>query len=869
MYPATPLTKPFAVVLFWVCAGLATANPQDQAVESYLRAARMDTLLEVQLESRLEASGDPAERAALGEELSQLYLRLLRELDHSDPYRVLLLNRASDLVQRITDAPMYELRLELLISAYGAQEESIELHRLRLLGAAQREDAREAMLQTSRGLRALLSTLEPKLNRLDRRRTQPLGEDEARRVAIEIDDLRRQRSLAHYYLGWAGYGLAVLEDRHVGDDVFISFGWILGNEGGMPQSIELGQAALEYEHVARSAIGVALCYAQSDGGSLAQSWLTTLLDSTAIEPAVREAAEYRLLQVYAMSRDWFDANQYARLIIKQRDDVRAIRTGDARFLAIRALDSRLGGPPGQGGEQEATKLAQFGIEQLVELGEIGHVVDLYQRYEHLPLLAQGFIPNYARALAQLNRLESGEASTGFLDIAEQLRQALGAGDADDYPDHREDCQLKLAYALIRGDRPEDALVQCDQVIERSLRDSAIEEARWLKIGAYDRSNVLSGRDASAELDRAVRAYVEAYPSTPRTAKLVLRHAMRGTIDQQLAIETLASITDDDPIAIPARRALVQLQYRMLRAKNDGDLDLLRDTRQRIAWLVDQNGTDTGKEDASQANIAILRIGIDLALRDDPADTGSARAMIGILERLVDLSSSLRSVEPELLMRRLQIAMYEGRIERALALVDELRSLDPRQGEQAEILVLNELIELWGQVPNPILARNLVDLGVVVLARLTPPAPEPIGLQVSGLMEVVIHGAVFSEQRQSNPADLSLALRLAKQILLRGQPSESGLLRTASVAAQLGDTQTELEAWLRLLAAYPIDEDRWYEARYESLRVMQLIDPIRARDTFVQFRVLNPALGPSPWDERIGGLFGVSPSTGPGEGGQRP
>jgi len=31
--------------------------------------------------------------------------------------------------------------------------------------------------------------------------------------------------------------------------------------------------------------------------------------------------------------------------------------------------------------------------------------------------------------------------------------------------------------------------------------------------------------------------------------------------------------------------------------------------------------------------------------------------------------------------------------------------------------------------------------------------------------------------------------------------------------------------------------------------------VRARETFQQFRVLHPRLGPSPWNERIADLFG--------------
>lgn len=857
------------LLLVAMLAPISRASPGDESVELYLRGHGMDTLLEVQLESRLDEAQSNDKRAEIAENLAQLYLTQLRATDSDDPYRQVLVIRARDLLSRVSAAPLFDLRIELFINDYALGEDAVELYQLGLLEESGRDQTVQSFIEISRGLRAIMSSIEPELNRLTRRRGQSVGTDEAQEIAAQIETKRRLHSLAAYYMGWSGYGIAVLEDRHVEDTTFIAFAWLLGGEGSMPQQAELRHAAIEFEHVARAAIGVAMCYAQSENESLALAWLNELIDSNAVSDEVRSAAESRKLRVLAASRDWYKAHTYI-YEISDADAGAYLSVPDARFVAMRALDSRVSGLPGKGGEEQAVKVATLGIEHLVGRGEIGHVVDLYQRYERLPLIASGFIPNYARAIAELEQAEANGLQNRYLDIAGQFNQALQSPDASAYPEHREDCRLKLAYTLIRADRPQDAVEQCDQIIERSIRAEAIQEARWLKLAALDRQNVISGKASSPELDQAVRAFVEAYPDAPRTTKLVLRHAMRGTLDEQFAIETLAGIAQDDPIAIPARRTLVQLQYQTLRSTGFADQAMLKNTRELIDWLLQQPTDADSNQSTAQTQMAILRIGIDLALRDTPSDPQRARVLIEVAQSRLGTVPSMTQLEAELLVRSVQIALIEDQIDLALATIDRLRGIDQEQAEYAELLTLNRVIERWDDSRLALDAERLTGFGVSVLARMTPKAPEHIGIQTSRLAEVISDAAELLGSTRNNPSMTQLALRLSKQIIERGSPSEPGLQRTARLAESLKDRDTQLEAWLRLLASYHQDDERWYEARYESLRVMMMIDPTRAIETYQQYKVLNPTLGPAPWNQRIATLFNeTAPDSVNSTGGARP
>lgn len=856
MFRATSPSKLFKYavsVLLAVTAPISVGEPGDEVVEQYLRENRMDTLLEVQLEERLEQAESDEERTALGEELSSLYLRQLRELNADDPYRELTINRAISLVNRLDQVPLYDLRLELQIISFVAHEQDIELYRLGLLERDRQLLSRQAMTESARAFDRISASIEPELSRLDRRRAQPMGSEEAQATNNRIDELRRFLSLASYYKGWSEYALAVLDDRHVGDDAFIAFGRLLGADGVVPQSKDLPRAAVEYEHVARSAIGIAMCHAQSESASLAITWIDTLLGSDELTPDVRQAAQSRKLQILAGAGEWYEAEVFAREILRERGQDASLTVPDARFIAMKALDQRANRSASRGNSDSMNNLARLGLEQLVELGEIGHIVDLYSRYGSLPLLKEGFIPNYAQALGALNAADAGEANPGYLAIAELFSQALKSGDASDYPKQREDCTLKFAYALIRGDRPQDAIEPCNRVLNGSLDPDAKQEARWLMINAFDRINVLANRGSSPELDEAVRAYIEAYPSTSRTAKLILRYAMRGTIDDTVAIDTLSAISDDDPIAIPARRTLVRLIYEQLRTTGFTDQQRILDARRRIVWLTHQPPAADSIED-SRARLDILRLGIDLALRSVPPDVGGARMMIEQARSMLDAAPDRARIEGELAYQDIQIALFEKRQDQAVALIEPLRQIDEQRANDAEVLVLNALIDLWSNRKDARLAGFVVKLGSPVLSRVTPKAPAQIGLQTSALIETVAHAALLLAETGTDEDQLEHASRLSRQILDRGQPSEPGLRRTAQIAAELKDAATELEAWLRLLAAYQPKDDEWFEARYQSLALMQRLDPVRAKQTFVQFKVLNPELGPAPWNTRIAELF---------------
>jgi len=836
------------------CAFGASMGPGDEQVEAYLKAHAMTGLLEIQLEERIRDAKNKDEQQRLIEKLSKLYLDQLSLYGRDDPYRQIVINRARSLTERMGSSPMYALRIELLIESYLGVESAVELARLELLDDEDRQQAIDALVEINRGLNALVGKIDPAVAQQERLRIRAKG-DGIEQATERLAELRRYRSLGHYYHGWTGYSLAVLKEQHVPAGVFASFGWLLGSEGDMPQLSLLNKSTLEYEHVARAAIGVAMSYAQSDDSPAGRAWARAVVESEYTDSDARLAGEDRQIQIMAIDRDWIDTYEYVHVIERQRGERNSMRVGDARFLALQALHAMDSTRAGRGGLAGAKKVGQYALEQLVELKEIGHVLDLYRRFDSLPMLADGFIPHYARALAELRRIEQTGKSGMYASVASLIAQALDAPDADRFPEERDDASLKLAYAEIRSGRATQAIQICDAIIETSTNEASIEEARWMRIAAIDSVDINANTGTSKRLKDAVREYIVAYPSTARSAQLILRHALQGAVDARVAIESLSAIGDDDPIVLPARRALVQLEYQQLKATGFRDAERAARVLAMVRWILEKQPKEVVDLSDAKSRIGTIRIGLDLSLRIPQADIELANRLVELGMGILAFDSSLSVYRSEFVYRQVEVALRSRRVDDAMDLLDELGSLDQSKARSARILVFNGVLERWNQRPDVLSARRIVDLGSVILSEHMPAYPEPMGVQMSGVAETIAHAGVYLWDAQNDTDDRDLALRVSLMVLERGNPTEQGLRRTAALAAQVKDYANELEAWLRLLGAYPNTDEKWYQARYESLRVMKRVNFARALSAYDQYRVLHPTLGPEPWNERIAGLFG--------------
>ena len=860
------------VLIALVFPAVVCSSPDDEQVARFLKSNQMFSLLEVQIEDRISrANAD--ERAELTQELSALYLEQLRAAEKGTPYYNLLLNRARSLVARMGSTQMFELRIELLVYQYLEVEPDVQLNRLELLDLSEKAHAVSTMKSLESALSNLTKQLDPLVAKMERAQS---NERSAYRDKIELPRLRRFRSLAHYYHAWVGYSLASLQGQHVPNDVFVSFGWLLGAKGEMPQYSLLNKSTLEFEHVARSAIGLALAYAQSDDQSLARSWAKSVVYSEHVSKPVQDAAMSRFIQILAIGKDWTDLD---RLIQKndaendsQPNDAQAessLSVSDARFLALRSLEAmQSGANPGQGGQTDAKSVAKHAIGALVSHGEVGHVLELYRRFDSLPILLNSFITIYAQALADLNDAEHAGDTALYSSVALRFARALESKDASQFPAEQDDCAIKLAYCELRAQRASEAVAVCEKLIERTESDTTIEEARWLRIAALATLAPRSSKDQS-NLTAAVRQYIVAYPSTPKSAKLILRHAMQGAVDQRVAIETLESIPESDPIALPARRALIGLFYEHSKSIGYTDGAELEQIVELVRWVYTNELPLDPESKAYATQMGTTRIGLDIIFRLPDPDIALAIELVQYGQSLMRAQSTLQVYQSEFMYRAVQITLIEQDITQAIKISQELRAIDSQRATDAQALVLYQLMRAWHEKPSRSLAKFIVDIGPDVLAAQSPSAPDPLSNRVSQIAETVAQASKMQWVYKKDQALQDLAMRLTKLVLDRGRPSEAGLIFATQLADEMGNQRVELQAWLMLLASYESDTEQWYHARYESLGLLFVLDPPRATAVYRQFQALHPTGSPEPWASKFQAFDSQVNATTPTRSGGQP
>lgn len=822
-----------------VATAAARADAPDPVV-SALTEAGMDDVLEAHLLAELDRAADGPGRDALIERLAALYAGLLRsESMPAGAERTALTTRAWALADRAGESRAFELRLTLLLNEYLPIERAADLHELRLLSDEDRARHVSVLRGLSTRLRAMAqaaTTEAVRAERLTNASADPMPTDSARAAL-------RARSLTNYYAAWSGLTLATLEERVAPDEIKTSFGWLLGAEGQMPMLESVPAGALELDHVARAAIGVGRARALGREWLLAEQWLRLVAESDRASDAVRSQATARLLRVSAQQRDWVGVLQLMELVRGGE----ALPTAEARYVALAALEATRGART----DSPAARVAEKAIDDLIARGEIGHVLDLRDRFGASGLLGDGFVGQYAAGLDRLELAQQSGTPGLFGDAAASLLSAAAASDAARFPVQRDDARLKAAFAEIRAGRPRDAIKIARSVIDADPGSEAREEAAWLLVVAIDETLDPALRP---ELAESVRSYLAAYPGTERASRLLVRHAGTDILDPAEAGEGLRAIGEDDPVALAARRVLLRLMYRAWVGGQRADTVARQDMLGLIDWIWARESGSTDRGTPAD-RLEAARIALDVTLGATPVDTGRAVRALGIARRSIGENPKLARYGEELQLRAAEVFASSGELDKAAAAADELRAAASPLGSSADRVLLAAVLRRLDDRPDDLAASTLgVRIGTRLSGELIPPEPERLGPDTSAVIDRVWRLMAAHAERSGDPAPAAVALRLGRVVLERGMPTAQGLRDLASLAGSQRDVRTELDAWSGLLSAARPEEEVWWEARYHTLRLLGAADPDAARRAMEQHRVLHPGAGVEPWATRIEELF---------------
>ncbi|MEZ6242827.1 MAG: hypothetical protein R3B57_07260 [Phycisphaerales bacterium] len=880
-----------AIVLAPALARAQESGAPDEVVERYLRDHALDELLGAQLRERL-ATTEGAERERLAERLGTLYTRDLVAAATPQARRKAE-ERARALLDAMPEGKLFNLRVGLAITMYLPAEETIESWRLMLTG----DEEADAAVATLRSVREVLDEVAILADReviVLERRERTAEEIERAQVLEDLAEARRVRSLAHYYSGWSSYYIAL--EQHAPQDATAataSFAHLLDTPERRPTADRLPRRLLQFEHVARAAIGVALSYALDGHRDDSITWLEAIEDSGMIPPEAESQLSAAWIVVLSQGGEWRRLEERIKDLRQRRGP---LDEGQARLLAVTTLRALDAGALASSDRTPVRDLASMAIDDLNAVASTAHVLDLASKFDNVPLGDSGFILLYAKGLrayreARETHDRSGEdpghpatnqtLTRQYDEAAAAFEHALAAPDAGKHPHEQESCRLRLGTSLFYAGE----LARAAEILEplaKSDDPEVSDESAWMRVVALDLASRDGDKAAMAARDEAAAAYIRANPRSDRAAMLLMRLADVELLGDRQAAEVLAAVNPDSPLAAAARRHESRLRYRVFRSATPETREEAGAKFLAVAEpLLDEDlkTATTGQEPAAGEAAAALMVRarqvLDVVLSVDSIDVARAERAIHVIEALAETrSESLDDLHAELTFRRLQIAMRRDETDQVEALLATLDEEGGRFDDAAHRQLYAKAAEDWAAPPRHVEeARRVIRYGTRVIEQLRRTDPNLIGAATLGVMDTVASAGEYLFDTVGDTVTRDLALELDKRVLDAGRRPESVLRRTARLAETAGKSDTALDAWLTLMAGLEEGSPFWFEARYESIRLMLVLDPTRAREAMAQFRILHPGTLAPPWDERFADLEAkvkLAPDTGvqtpEGEGG---
>jgi hypothetical protein len=833
-------------------SGLCAGTPEDDRITEYLAENSLQELLEVQLFDRFEREREPDVRIAFANQLGRIYLDRLSDDQMGDTDRKDYLLKGQVLVGLIPDNKLLELRLELLVAQYKAYEQVADLQRIGLLDAAQTDEAAVAldMLHSDFGHIARLADSD--VESFNRQAARTSGESQQENERL-LADARAVYSRASFFEGWAGYSLGVVTGREVDSSVFKAFGWVLGFDGNLPVLVDVDLDLLEYEHVARAMIGVALCKLHNREYHSSRLWLEAVHDSSVAAEFAKDFAYQRQVDVSLAEHDWKQALSQIGVLTRQ-SSASLVDVALARAVVLRTMEALQEDLQGRGGDETGTELVKVGLARLVELGEIGHVIDLLERFGSLPSIGNGFVGSYAQGVSEMMRAESSEHAVGFSDAAIRFVRALTAHDVTEYLDYAADAALKLVYCELRSDRPSAALRSLETYSEYLISAEQLEESGWLEILALD-AIVRSGQEQmGVRLAQSLGAYIRAYPSSERANKLIVQYALSPYLEDVEALDGLMIEDPSNPLAIPARRKLVQMLYKNPELTTGGREQSNREIVEHAQWIWLHQPTDIENAREARERLAVCRIAVLIGLETDPVEHEFLRSAVDRMKKLIDSEPAFDLYRSELAFREVQVLLLEGEVDRAGAIAIGSSDLNSEHLRGALSMVFGRSHRRFMEQRNTVHAQSMVRYGRAFVEHQVVDPEDQLDARLSLAAESVAMGAMYIAQQTNDDFMRELALAYGFRVFEFGVPSEHGLVQTAELCEQYGRHDDALLCWNRLVQTLDDELIQWHRARYESLRLLKRRDSSQASEAYRQYKALHPSGSPEPWGGLIKDLF---------------
>lgn len=851
-------------------------GPEDR-VERYLERMGLNDLLAAQLRDRL-ARAPSSKKIEVAERLGKIYAAQLRTAStQQERERVEALAR--ELLAAVPTAQSFDLRIDLSKAAYLKAEEIAERARLLLATPEDLAEAERILRQVRDVFRDIGAEVNRRVESLERQEKRQTGID-LEEIQAQLTEARRLRSLSMYYSGWSSYYLGeMIREPNLGAEAIASFAWLL-NAGGERQyePDKVPGNLLRYDHVARAAIGVALCHSLRGDDAAAVRWLDLVRNAEELSDEVRAQLFARRAIVYARARRWADLEWM--LHVRARDArpaaEKALSVPEARLLAVLSL-SALGAPGAPERADLVRALAQVALGELVNRGEVGHVLDLVRTFGEAPIGSDGFIIRYVRGLQKYDDARKAHAQAGesdqeptslptvavrYREAASLLRQSTDAVDVATFPAEAARAAVMTGLALFYAGDLEQAADRLQSVAVSASVETTREEALWYAIVALDRAVETTRPALAPRRDELSALFLQSFPRSERAARLLIRTGSKELVDPEEAVRVLLGVEADSPLYRAARSHAATLLYRIYRAAPSSQRDFAAmrfvDVAEEVVNLERaEAAAGDAREMADLGKTIVLRLRqiADALLSVSAPDASRAARTLELIEETADVTNlDLSDAAAELAYRRLQVALARSDRAAAESAIVELRREGGKYAEAADNLIYREALSLYLADPqSPIAARELLRHGLRI-ADTTGARPSALrDPAMQSVFNRTSEAAALLWDLEADTVARDISVRLDSALLAQGVKSVGLLQRHARLSEAAGNAPAALESWRTLAAGTREGSEGWYEARYNSARLLADIDAPKALELLDQHAVLYPDYGPQPWGAQLRAL----------------
>lgn len=825
------------------------SSTRSDALDAYLQKLDLRDLRITHLRRSLDQEFDDPKKAAIGQELADLYAdKLMKLTDSSQDYQTTLAN-VRRLVSSVPSADTPSLQVMLLQAEYLRGYELVNQWLENRQDNAARDEALRILASVVPSLNSQTRRLKEEIEQLSR--DIPGINNEGQQAAMETE--LRSNEVVHlratFYAGWANYyaGVLLIDDTeraaklNAAELAFREFVSLEPDDD--LTKLDEGWVDLDSNLQVRGFAGLGMSLAAQGKREAAEHLFRLIQSSDATTAAVSEGPLWEL-QAWLNSNDVEAVDRIATNFIRSFTG-KATRDQTRFCVALVRYAQR---PPS--GVSIPANLTALGLEGLVRLRQFRLIQELTTEYGLAIDSTNNFYLMWVQGNLAFAKGEETKDKKFYEQATRWFRSALELPEAHNDARSQGHCQYQLGWSLFLSG---ELALAADEFERASLLLKPFDEetavnAAWKR---YECFRQLSESDARFETSaiEALRGVKVGFPDS-RLAQTASYHLARieranSSVDQNIA--DLESVAPSDEQYVTSRYELCLL-YHQQWSTDRGANQPTTESQAKLVQAVEKflEVSDDGQSPQRLKSLLLL---VDVGLRSNPRQLPLAKNYLTLARRESENVTATNTVSAEYHYQQFQLARLESRTSDAEREAEWL--IDNAPGSD---YVLSALVLIAQASDRDLAAADddrkpaLLDRAHSTYSRLVNLLGTDVAtLQSNKNARVSLFRLGQIERQRGRPAD---AAQHFEKLLESNERSEV-YLRAAGLAwFEAGREGLALPHWRVLSKGQSRGSEPWLEAKYYLIACLEQTDPEEARKVLKQFRLLYPTGKAENWEDRF-------------------